>query len=225
MKKERIPNNLLNKYVKYALSGIRRGKILAQKIVPFIHNKNLEILDFGSGNGLPAYGMAKIFDGNITGIEINQESLKTAKTWLKKSGINNISFEDTNIENIKRKFDLIVANNVLEHVPNRLQYLNLLNSLLKSKGYLYVKTTNRICVYNIFRDNHVNLPFICILNKKIRNKIIRKVLKLKSNDIFDYSFKWELQNLFKKSSFEIVKDFRPFNHFFMAHEYLVRRKD
>ena len=219
-----FPKLLASKHVKFYLNGIRRGEQIAQKLIPFLKKKNVAVLDFGSGYGLVSLGLSKVFNGTIKGIDSDQKSINIAKKWLKISSIKHINFENIDIKHLK-KFDVIVSTDVLEHVSDRLLYLKLLRNHLKKEGLLYIKTTNRLCIYNFLLDNHYWMPLVSVLNKNTRNKILSFMLKRDVDDVGDYSFKWELENLFKKSGFQTIKDFRPFNYFLMAHEYLLRKKD
>lgn len=219
----------LNKHVKYHLAGIKRGENCAIKVAPFIRKKNIAILDFGCGSGLFALGLHKILNGKIKGIDIDNELIETAKTWLRLNPIKKIDFKslDVRIKKLEQGFDLIFANDLLEHVPDRLEYLRLLEKQLKIDGLIYIKTTNRLNICNIFQDEHVGIPFVCVLPKIMRNKIISNqvishLIKRKESPIFDYSFKWELERLFKESGFKILKDFNPMP-FLGSHEYLLKK--
>jgi len=224
-RKNNLSEKLIQKYIKFHLDGVRRGVDIGKKIKFFSGKSHLKILDFGSGSGLVSYGISKVLRGEITGIDTDDEMIHISKGWLKKSKVSNINFINADIRKFDRKFDLIVCTDVLEHVPNRKEYLHILQDSLNPNGLLYIKTTNRLCAYNFMIDNHFMVPFVAVLEKNLRNKIISYLLSKKIDGVFDYSFKWELEGLFHDAGFQIVKDFRPFSYFLMAHEYLIKKVD
>ena len=99
--------------------------------------KNSAILDSGCGTGdftcSLGYSGAKIL-----GIDGSHNSIKKARKYLIKLGLNNISFEQKDLENLslKRKFDYIFCIGVLHHNKNPYKlYLKLLEHL-KPNGHI-----------------------------------------------------------------------------------------
>jgi len=222
-KKNNFSKTLIEKNVKFNLDGVRREANIGEKIMPFIGKDNLKVLDFGCGSGLVSYGLSKVLGGSITGVDTDNEMIRISKRWLKRSKINNIHFINMDVRRFDERFDLIVCTDVLEHVSDRRKCLNILYEHLNPNGLLYLKTTNRLCAYNFLFDNHYMIPFVSVLEKNLRNKITSFILGKRTDDVVDYSVKWELEDQFHNVGFQIVKDFRPFNHFLMAHEYLVEK--
>lgn len=98
------------------------------------------LLDAGTGLGyfLPSLSQAA---GQITAIDYSKHTLVYAKKMCKKRKINNVNFVQSDLLNLRlgnKKFGIIIALSVLEHIPP--QKLNQLmisfKKLLKPNGYL-----------------------------------------------------------------------------------------
>jgi 2-polyprenyl-3-methyl-5-hydroxy-6-metoxy-1,4-benzoquinol methylase len=128
---EEYVSNLLKheeKYFQILLSAIDNLKI----------NKNATILDFGCGTGnLVAILKTKGFT-NVIGIDIDQDSIEKGKEF---HNIDCLFFESNyNLEN--KNFDVVICNDVLEHIVDVHEFLDKLVSLVNSNGILLIKTPN-----------------------------------------------------------------------------------
>ena len=104
--------------------------INAEYFAPFIQRSD-HVLDFGSGNGgmLPHLGA---LCSKVEGLEVNDAARKLSPPDFTIY---------PNIEAIPsdRKFDVIVSNHVLEHIPDVCSVLSSLRAHLKPTGRLVVK--------------------------------------------------------------------------------------
>ena len=95
--KEKIRKNLL----KYTIK--------AYKTLPKI--KNPHILDVGCGSGIPTIEIAKLSKGHVTGIDIDENSLRILKRKIKDYGLKNqitvIRKSINNMDFQKESFDII----------------------------------------------------------------------------------------------------------------------
>jgi ubiquinone/menaquinone biosynthesis C-methylase UbiE len=71
--------------------GLRAGFLkYTRKAFDFIPKMdNPRILDIGCGTGIPTLELARLSDGEITGIDIDQESLDTLIIKIKQKGLSN----------------------------------------------------------------------------------------------------------------------------------------
>ena len=120
-----------------------RIKFILSKVKKSIKKKS--ILDVGCGGGLATEPLAKK-GAEVIGIDENNNNLKQAKKHaLEKSlKINyiNTSF-DNFIKNNKKKFDLILCLEVIEHVDNYKKTLEQITKIIKPGGFLILSTINR----------------------------------------------------------------------------------
>lgn len=101
---------------------------------------NLNILDFGCGVGTIDFYLANK-GNNILGTDISPDAIRIANQTAKNLHLeNNIRFTTLDILNEYKndKFDLILCNEVLEHLENDLETLILLKKLLKKNGKIMV---------------------------------------------------------------------------------------
>ena len=96
------------------------------------------VLDVGCGVGLVAINMAKSLpSSNIIGIDINRENIILAKKYCTKNKLSNLKFIYGDI--IQQKdinADVIVLSNVLEHIDDRIAFIENLYIMTGSKKLL-----------------------------------------------------------------------------------------
>ena len=106
---------------------------------------NKKVLDIGCGGGLISELLSKK-KANVTGIDEDIYNIKQAKNHAKISSLKinylNKSLNSFNKKN-KQKYDLILCLEVLEHVENVEESLEIISKLLKTNGTLILSTINR----------------------------------------------------------------------------------
>ena len=133
--------------IKYIKDSIINHYNISAKNKPF---KNLNILDIGCGGGLLSEPMS-ILGANVTGIDPSEKNIKIAKlhSIKKKLKINYICSSPEKI-NIKRKYDIILNMEVVEHVENINFFIKSSSKLLKKNGLMFVATLNKTLKSYIF---------------------------------------------------------------------------
>ena len=127
-------NKLRIKYIKQAL------KIKSNSFSIF---KNLEVLDIGCGGGILSEPMRRL-GANITGIDVNKKAIDIAKEHSIRQGlkINYYNNEISNFKN-KKKFDLVICMEILEHLKDINFFLKCCKKHLKNNGVLIGSTINK----------------------------------------------------------------------------------
>ena len=86
---------------------------LVQNTINFIKeyfNKQVKVLDIGTGSGAIAISIKKDIDSIVYAIDISKEALEVAKENAKRNNVN-INFVNTNIyDGINEKFDVVISN-------------------------------------------------------------------------------------------------------------------
>ncbi len=105
--------------------------------------KNLTLLDIGCGGGLLSEPMYK-FGAKVTGIDASKKNINIAKIHAQKNKlkINYITSSPEQLR-IKKKFDIILNMEIVEHVSNLDLFIKSCTKLLNKNGIMFVATINR----------------------------------------------------------------------------------
>ena len=112
--------------------------------------ENINILDIGCGGGLLSEPLQRL-GANVTGIDASYENIKIAKLHAKKNKLN-INYLCTSPEKLKmkKKFDVILNMEIVEHVEDVQFFLKTCSKLLKKNGLMFVATINKTLKSYIF---------------------------------------------------------------------------
>ena len=125
--------------IKYILKMINQKKI-----------KNLEILDLGCGGGLTCEPLARL-QAKVTGIDFVKQNIEVAKkhAMISKLKINYIH-DDIDSLKIKKKYDIILLLEILEHLENWKSLIPIIKDILKPNGLLVISSINKTSLSKIF---------------------------------------------------------------------------
>ena len=103
----------------------------------------INILDIGCGGGLLSEPMTRL-GANVTGIDASSKNINIAKLHAKKNKlkINYICSPPEKLK-IKKKFDVILNMEIVEHVEDINFFINSCSKLLKKNGLMFVATLNK----------------------------------------------------------------------------------
>lgn len=204
-----------------------RGKFVHSIVNQKIKTENLYVLDLGSGEG----GTSNVFSKNNFVISfdlslvrlnrqkeygISDESSKDKSLPIHENRFLS-SFEITNNtipHNIERvhgnalllpfannSFDLIIIQDVIEHLTNIKDFYSEIKRVLKSEGTIYLSTPNKYSIFNFLSDPHFGLPIVSVLSRKAIKRYFLKFLRKEDynrNDIAQLLSLTELINLFSQ---------------------------
>ena len=110
----------------------------------------LEILDIGCGGGLLTEPMHRL-GGKLTGIDASQKNINIAKTHAHKNKLK-INYSCTSPEKlkIKKRFDVILNMEIVEHVDDLELFIKSSSKLLKKDGIMFVATINKTLKSYVF---------------------------------------------------------------------------
>ena len=105
--------------------------------------KNINILDIGCGGGLLSEPLSRL-GANMTGIDASLRNIKIAKAHLQKSKlkINYINSSPEKLK-IKKKFDVVLNMEIVEHVDNLDLFIEHTSLFLKKNGIMFIATINK----------------------------------------------------------------------------------
>lgn len=103
--------------------------------------KKLSILDVGCGGGLVCEPMARL-GGTVTGADADPVAIKVAKEHAAESGLK-ITYENKPAEELGKKYDVVLALEIIEHVDSPEEFVKSCAALLKPGGLIVFSTLNR----------------------------------------------------------------------------------
>ena len=133
--------------IKYIKDNIIYSLKLKSKKRPL---EKINILDIGCGGGLLSEPMARL-GANVTGIDASDKNIKIAKLHAKKNKLN-INYFCSSPEKLKtkKKFDVILNMEIIEHVEDINFFIKSCSKLLKKNGLMFVATLNKTLKSYVF---------------------------------------------------------------------------
>ena len=133
--------------IKYLKENIIYNFKLKNKLKPL---SGINILDIGCGGGLLSEPMSRM-GANVTGIDASDKNIKIAKLHSKKNKlkINYLCSSPEKLK-IKKKFDVILNMEIVEHVEDIEFFLKSCSKLLKKNGLMFVATINKTLKSYVF---------------------------------------------------------------------------
>lgn len=155
---------------------LERGNFVKSVIEKHIACSGLQILDLGSGEG----GTSAVLSQNNSVISFDL-SLLRLKRQRDKGKFEKINGNALNIPFKPNQFDLIILQDVIEHLTDINSFVKNLETILKPNGIIYLSTPNKLSIFNFIADPHWGLPIVSVLR---RNHIKKYFLKnFRGNDI------------------------------------------
>jgi len=126
--------------IKYIKENIINNFKLKAKKRPL---DKINILDIGCGGGLLSEPMTRL-GANVTRIDASNKNITIAKLHAKKNNlkINYLCSSPEKLK-IKKKFDVILNMEIIEHVEDINFFINSCSKLLKKDGLMFIATLNK----------------------------------------------------------------------------------
>ena len=133
--------------IKYIKQNIINNFKLKNETKPL---KGISILDIGCGGGLLSEPMARL-GASVTGIDASDKNIQIAKLHSKKNDLK-INYLCSSPEKlrVKKKFDVILNMEIIEHVDDVDFFLKSCSNLLKKNGLMFVATINKTLKSYVF---------------------------------------------------------------------------
>jgi len=152
----------------YAWREIQRGREIVRMIRQVTPLRGKRVLDVGSGYGGMLISMAEQ-GAAITGIEIDPERARMGKQRLDELGLEVPYLEgdicEKGIEEKLGRFDVVVCQDVLEHVMDPSAVIRSLCTMMKPCGVIYIQIPNKYGIDQLMRDHHYALTGITALSR------------------------------------------------------------
>ncbi len=113
--------------------------------------KNMRLLDVGCGGGLLSEPFARL-GAHVTGIDGSEKNIAIAKLHAEKEKLS-IDYQSKTAEALAakgKKYDVVLAMEIIEHVDNVPVFIQACSDLVKPGGLLFIATLNRTAKSYIF---------------------------------------------------------------------------
>ncbi len=134
-----------------------RGWLVATILQKFISLEGKKVLDYGCGDGGTSQTLAKL-GAEVTSVDIKPE----LEQFCRNSRIVFFNAQNRELYLKAQRYDIVILQDVLEHVLNPEQLIKEINYSLRSGGLIYLSTPNRFSLLNIISDPHWNLPGVAL---------------------------------------------------------------
>ncbi|MBL7147228.1 MAG: methyltransferase domain-containing protein [Nanoarchaeota archaeon] len=201
---------MINEFESYASKKyLESRRLKAEKIISILNKfkglKDSSVLDIGVGYGVITSELSKHCK-EIIGIDIVDARRSTGGYQFKKVDGTILPFENNS-------FDIVISNQILEHVQDQKEHIDEISRVLKKGGICYFATPNKFWVI----ESHYKLPFLSMLPKSLANsylKIFRKDAVPYNINILSYNQILKLVSdkfLVKDFAFEVMKNPEEYN--------------
>ena len=158
--------------------SIDRGKFVMSVISKVRKCQNTKILDIGSGEG----GTSKVLSQDNIVISFDMNKIRLLRQQNSFSNLNLLCGSSSSLPFKNNSLDLIILQDVLEHLDNREKLISNIYNLLNDNGMIYLSTPNKFSVINIIADPHWGLPLVSLLKREsIRKYFLRYFRKSELN--------------------------------------------
>ncbi len=173
------PRGVVATWLAYALSTNQRGEELAAGLSRLLDRfdwSNARVLDVGCAYG----GVLRAFarrGAEVLGIDANERLLALAAANLADAPESGHRLEHVRLEDLDASrvgpFDLIVCDNVLEHVADPSAAVECLSPLLAVGGGLYIAVPNPFAPEQVRSDPHFAIAGITLLERDLAERYFR----------------------------------------------------
>ncbi len=125
-------------YTSLRLSGDKTPPA-KMEVLKQISWKGKRVLDAGCGTGEMPHLIAKAGAKEVIGIDYSKDAIRVAEsTYIR----DNLKFSNTDIKNVKGRFDVIISLGTLEHLDHPFEILKKFKKMLKPGGHIIITCPN-----------------------------------------------------------------------------------
>lgn len=137
------------------LNGLKKLKFIKNEVTSFASQQKkdlteIRILEVGCGEGNITVPLGSL-NCKVKAIDINEKSVQITKEKLSRYHFDNVqvNIEDANQFLSKEQFDVVIASEVIEHVPNPRDFVRNIIANLKPLGLFIITVPNGYGPYEI----------------------------------------------------------------------------
>jgi 2-polyprenyl-3-methyl-5-hydroxy-6-metoxy-1,4-benzoquinol methylase len=146
--------------------------------------KTPRILDLGCGDGRFTSFIGEF--SNADALELSEEAVKTAQR--KYPHVNYFQGSALDFEFDKKKYDVIISQEVIEHIEDQEKYIDVCYNVLEEGGYLIITTPNKKVFDHMKGGNWSNQPIEKLLLPREYKQLVTKKFKILKFDSIIMNF-------------------------------------
>lgn len=149
-----------------------RGWLVTTILKQWTNLNGKAALDFGCGAGGTARALSQC-GAKVTAVDSNPELGDS----FKNTGIRFIDAKDEESYFRNQCYDIVILQDVLEHLPHPDRTMNQVKKTLKHDGMIFISTPNRFSVINLVSDPHWNLPLVALFPRVMVKLLVQKIFR------------------------------------------------
>ncbi|MAG34927.1 MAG: hypothetical protein CL878_01550 [Dehalococcoidia bacterium] len=189
----------------YTRSGVARGERVAASLEAFGPLAGQHIVDMGCGDGAVAAALASHGAATVA-VDISHEQLRDGASRSRELGVavTPLVGDALRMPVPTRSADIVICNDVLEHVADPEQCLAEARRILKPAGVLYLSVPNRWSLLNVWTDPHYGLPIVAALPRQFAAPLVTRVWRRNPTYAVEALLSWSrLRRLLAAQAFSI----------------------
>ncbi|MDH3269512.1 MAG: class I SAM-dependent methyltransferase [Ignavibacteria bacterium] len=174
-----------------------RAKFVESVLSSEIIAERLKILDIGAGEG----STSKFLSQKNLAVSLEPKSERIKKI-PKTDSLQPIKANSSGLPFKSSVFDIIILQDVIEHLNITEKLISDFGNLLKENGIIYLSTPNRLSLFNIISDPHWGMPLLCLFTREQIKKYFLKYFRRNDytrDDIAELLSLKDLINLFSEN--------------------------
>ncbi len=153
---------------------------------------NSTVLNVGGSAGFIDYYLSKHFK-SVVSIDIDEKAITHAKNNFSNENLKFEIGDAMNLQYIDETFDVVIATQIYEHVPDAHTMIKEIHRVLKPGGACYFAAGNRL----MWNEPHYNLPLLSVVPRPMAHLYLR--LSGKGNYYYEKHLSyWGLKKLTRR---------------------------
>jgi len=169
-----------------------RGWLVTNILRQFTKLEGKRVLDYGCGDGATARRLSKL-GAIVTAVDANFQ----VKQNFEDTKIKFLSSDDEDRLWRNLEFDIVILQDVLEHLIEPEGTLKKIRNSLQPGGLIYISTPNRFSILNVIGDPHWGLPFVSLFSRPLVRFLVRDIFRSDRRDRADWAALVSLRRLRK----------------------------
>lgn len=180
---------------------------LLTEYVPGFTAWQSRVLDIGCGDAGVIIAFAES-GAVVTGLELDDASLRRGRVRAEEHGVQAALLGGVAeaLPFPEESFDLVILDNVLEHVADRERTLAEIHRVLRPGGILYQVTPKPFALYSLWNDPHYDLTGLVLLPRRLQIWYFER-LRGGGQGTYDVGVippRWRLRRMLRSAGFEVL---------------------